>query len=392
MRIAINAMPFSGYGGMTYLRNILPVLDRRRDSHHWTVYGRPATISKIRFPGSKVQFETLGGFPGLLGRLAGEHLYLPLLLRRRKADLVFTANNTDLFLAPRPRVTAIRYLEPYVYHNYYNSPSKRLRCAALKTLTNRSLATADHMICVSEYARRLAIGANPQWFGRSSVVHHGCGAPFTPRAPRPAWAPREYLFAAAKMIGYSNLHTLVEAYAKCAVRGLELPLLIAGGAHDHGYERELKHRVRRLGLQDKVIFLGYVGRLEMAGGMAHAQVFVFSSLLEACPNTLLEALSCGAAIVASDTEPNREVAGEAAAWCDGTRTIAMANSIEQVARDGLFRNVLKKRALQQAQQFTWERTADRLVAVLERVYQLHSCSKQATRSLEIETRIRGDIH
>ena len=392
MRIAINAMPFSGYGGITYLRNVLPVLERRQDSHQWVVYGQPAAISRIRFPAGKVRFQAVGSRGGLLGRFASEQLRLPFLFRRDRIDVVYTHNNTDLFLAPRPRVTAIRYTEPYVYRNYYNSFAKRVRCALLKILTNRSLATADHVVCVSEYARRLAIGENSQWFSRSSVIHHGCGEPFAPSAPKPDWAPDEYLFTSAKMIGYSNLHTLVEAYAKCTSRGFSLPLFVAGGPHDANYETTLKHRIEDLGLKGQVIFLGYVDQGSMAGGMAHARVFVFSSLLEACPNTLLEALSCGAAIVASDTEPNREAAAGAVAWCDGRSATAMANSIEQVARDGLFRNILKKRALQQARQFTWERTADRLVHILERVHRCHASPRKAQGPAEIKARIRQDLH
>ncbi|MCP5111523.1 MAG: glycosyltransferase family 4 protein [bacterium] len=391
MRIAINAMPFSGYGGLTYLRNMLPVLERRKDGHEWFVYGQPATISEIRFRARKVQFKVVGSRGGILGRLAAEHLWLPFLFRGDRIDLVYTHNNTDLFLAPRPRVSAIRYTEPYVYRDYYNSFSKRVRCAVLKFLTNRSLATADHVICVSEYARRLAAGGNACWLSRSSVIHHGCGDPFASSAPKPDWAPPEFLFTSAKMIGYANLHTLVEAYAKCVARGLDLPLFIAGGAHDDNYERTLKQRIGELGLRDKILFLGYIDPESMAGGMAHARVFIFSSLLEACPNTLLEAIGCGAAIVASDTEPNKEVAGGAVAWCDGASAIAMANSIEQVARDGLFRNVLKKRAEQKAREYSWNRTADRLVTVLELVLRRHVSSKQAPAGAEIENRVRHDL-
>ena len=107
---------------------------------------------------------------------------------------------------------------------------------------------------------------------------------------------------------------LVEAYRQCRDRGLRAPLFVAGGGHDRSYERQLKNRIRKLDLVNNVRFLGYVDSGSMEAGMANARVFVFSSLLEACPNTLLEAMGCGAAIVASATEPNKEVAGQAVAW------------------------------------------------------------------------------
>lgn len=368
MRIAINAMPSSGYGGVTYLRNMLPVLDRLAARHRFYVYGRAETIAKVRFPAERIEFRQVTVRGGIAGRLLVEQLGLPGMFRRDGIDLVYTANNTDLLFAPRPRVTAIRYTEPFVYREYHNSFSKQVRCAMLKFLTRFSLRTANHVICVSEYARRLAIGGDPEILEKSSIIHHGLGEPFSPAVARPQWAPEDFLFASAKMIGYSNLDTLAEALAICTADGIDLPLFIAGGPHDDTYERLLKKRIEELGLTKRIIFLGYVDRESVAGGMAHARAFVFSSLLEACPNTLLEALGCGAAIVASDTEPNREVAKDAVAWCDGRSAVSMAEAITGVVSDPVRRASLRHSALAQSEGYSWEGTARKLISLLEHVY------------------------
>ena len=257
MRIAINAMPSSGYGGITYLRNILPVLEQRDDMHIWFVYGQRSTLDKVIFPAHKIIFREIPS-GHVAGRLIAEHFRLPAEMRRDRIDLVYTANNPDLFLAPRPRVIAIRYTEPFVYRDFYNSFSKQVRCAILYALTKLSLRTSDHIICVSDYARRIAGADAPRFQGKTSVVYHGLGEPFRPGRRRPDWAPDDFLFTSAKMIGYSNLITLVEAYAICRGAGLLFPLFIAGGAHDHNYELTLKRRVADLGLDEWVTFLGYV--------------------------------------------------------------------------------------------------------------------------------------
>jgi len=383
MRIAINAMPSSGYGGVTYLRNMLPVLDRTAEQHSIHVYGRPDTIDIVRFPARRVTFREVHVRGGIAGRLFVEQFGLPEMFRRDGIDLVYTANNTDLLFAPRPRVTAIRYTEPFVFRNYQNSIPKQIRCAVLKVLTQLSLRTADHIICVSDYARRLAIGDNREILEKTSVTHHGLGVPFTPAAPHPAWAPRDFFFAAAKMIGYSNLHTLAEALSRCVADGLDLPLFVAGGPHDPTYERFLKRRIEQLGMTGRIVFLGYVNRESVAGGMAHARAFIFSSLLEACPNTLIEALGCGAAVVASDTEPNREVARESVAWCDGRSAASMAAAIASVAGDGKRRSVLREKALAQAASYSWGRTAERLIRVLEQVHRAHKKRRERIASDEV---------
>jgi glycosyltransferase involved in cell wall biosynthesis len=367
---------------------MLPALDQRDNGPLVYVYGRPETIERIRFSARRVVFREVRVRAGIGGRLWAEQIRLPRLFRKDRIDLVYTANNTDLFLAPRPRVTAIRYTEPFVFRDYYNSFWKRIRCGALRFLTRISLGTVDHVVCVSRYALRLAFKGREAELAKATVIHHGLGEPFTPAAARPAWATGDFLFAAAKMIGYSNLHTLADAYAQCVIGGLDLPLFIAGGPHDDNYERSLKKRIASLGIKDKVVFLGYVDQASMAGGLAHARAFIFSSLLEACPNTLLEALGCGAAIVASDTEPNREVAGDAVAWCDGTNARSMAMAIVRVCRDDVHRSILRRKALSQASEYSWEATADRLIRLLERVLEAHRSRGVVASSEELVRRVR----
>jgi glycosyltransferase involved in cell wall biosynthesis len=300
--------------------------------------------------------------------LLAEQFQLPALMRKDAVEVVYTANNPDLFFAPRPRVIAIRYTEPFVYGEFYNSFSKKVRCAALRALTRISLETCDHILCVSDYARRIAGAGKAPLAAKTSVVHHGLGEPFRPDREAPEWAGGEFLFTSAKMIGYSNLLTVAEAYEICREKGLGAPLFVAGGPHDASYERALKRRVAELGLECAVRFLGYVDHGSMAGAMANARVFIFGSLLEACPNTLIEAMGCGAAIVASDTEPNREVAADAVAWCNGHSAEDMARAILDVARREDLRAALRDKAQEQASRFSWERTADGLVQVLERAW------------------------
>ncbi|MBZ5653497.1 MAG: glycosyltransferase, partial [Acidobacteriia bacterium] len=116
------------------------------------------------------------------------------------------------------------------------------------------------------------------------------------------------------------------------------------------------------------IFAGYVPLQRMASLYAHAAVFVFSSLLEACPNTLIEAMGCGAAIVASDTEPNREVAGSAVIWCDGREPGDMARAMLETVRNRAINAKLRAAASERSKRFSWERSADELVKALERAH------------------------
>lgn len=368
MRVGINALPIYGYGGLTYLKNLLPVLDARQDEHRWYVYGRRVTLDQIRFPARKIVFRQVASSGGLLGRVLREQLWLPWLFERDRIDVVYTANNVDLFLARQPTVIAIRNVEPFLHTAYFNSFPQRLRCRLLGWLSGWSLRTSDGIVCVSRFAARVAASRASGATEKMVVVYHGCKRPAWPPA-RPARAPLRYLFSSARMAGYANLLTLVEAYGYCRRLGVVEPLFIAGGDHDQGYRRRVEERMRQLELEGSVHLLGYLSHDEFLQWVAHCQVFIFPSLLEACPNTLLEAMASGCAIVASDTEPARELAREAVCWCDGTSPESMASAILRVLRDPAYAAGLAWKALQQSRQFHWASTAEQLVRVLERVHQ-----------------------
>ena len=389
MNIAINAIPITGYGGMTFLRNMLPLLDQRGDGHHWYIYAKPEAVEQLRFAARQVVFRDVKVAGGVLGAIAAQQLRLPGMLRRDRIDLVYTANNSDIFLAPRPRVTVIRNVEPFLYQRFFNSAPKKLRCAVLALLSRLSLRSADRIVCVSEYARQVATGGDPRASAKAAVIRHGIGEPFSPRNPRPDCAPADYLFTSARMIGYSNLTNVVEAYKICRDQGLDMPLLVTGGRHDDHYERLVKRRVEELGLAAHVRFLGYVDTRTMAGLMPNARVFIFGSLLEACPNTLLEALRCGAAVVASDTPPNREIGGASVAWCDGRSPWEMASAILRVARNQEYAAALRQKAVSRAEQYSWSSTADSLVRLLERTADDYRRHRAPHAPAELAGRIGG---
>jgi glycosyltransferase involved in cell wall biosynthesis len=66
-----------------------------------------------------------------------------------------------------------------------------------------------------------------------------------------------------------------------------------------GYSRFLLHLLRRLGLADKVEFLGYLGAEELARVLCRAHVFAQPTLVDNSPNSLCEAMALGVPCVAS---------------------------------------------------------------------------------------------
>ncbi|MCC6407153.1 MAG: N-acetyl-alpha-D-glucosaminyl L-malate synthase BshA [Planctomycetes bacterium] len=94
---------------------------------------------------------------------------------------------------------------------------------------------------------------------------------------------------------------LVEAFGQ-ALRGRNAELVLVGDGPDQGACREIAHR---LGIQDKVVFLGE--RDAMPELLSPADVFALASREESFGLAALEAMSCGTPVVATDVGGVHEV-------------------------------------------------------------------------------------
>ncbi len=96
-----------------------------------------------------------------------------------------------------------------------------------------------------------------------------------------------------------------------------------------------------------------------------ASAFVFPSWIEGLGIPLLEAMTCGAPVIASDRGSIPEVAGEAALLHDVDDIEGFASSIERVLTDEVEAARLRELGYARAAQFTWDKTARRVLACYE---------------------------
>jgi glycosyltransferase involved in cell wall biosynthesis len=121
---------------------------------------------------------------------------------------------------------------------------------------------------------------------------------------------------------------LLEAMAKLVTTRPHLVLLVAGRSGD--VSDELESLRNRLGLQDRVHFLGH--RNDVPEILAAADLFVFPSFYEGLPGAVIEAMALGLPIVASDIEPVRETVeeGRNAILVRPASPVELAKAIEHV--------------------------------------------------------------
>ena len=100
-----------------------------------------------------------------------------------------------------------------------------------------------------------------------------------------------------------------------AAREPEARLVIAGGGP---LRPDLERHARRLGLEGRVVFTGYVPEAEKAAHFRLADVFLFPSAMEGFGFSVAEAMSAGVPVVASDrgSIPELVAEGQSGFVCD----------------------------------------------------------------------------
>lgn len=114
---------------------------------------------------------------------------------------------------------------------------------------------------------------------------------------------------------------------------------------------------QRLGLGDKVRWLGAVSDEDKAALYAAAGLFVFPSLYEGFGLGPLEALASGTPLVCANSSSLPEVVGDAGIMVDGRNVDSISRAMLRVLNDEAKQAQLRTMGLAQAAKFTWERTA-----------------------------------
>ena len=128
-----------------------------------------------------------------------------------------------------------------------------------------------------------------------------------------------------------------------------------------------RNKLRKMGTSDRVVFTGHVDDEELIMLYNLCDLFVFPSINEGFGLPPLEAMACGAAVLASNTSSLPEVVGYQEALFDPYDDIGLAKKIEHVLSDPKFRDLLKEHGIQQASKFSWENSAKSLLILFEEI-------------------------
>ena len=180
---------------------------------------------------------------------------------------------------------------------------------------------------------------------------------------------------------HKNFVKLIEAYALMARNRRDVPdLVIVGDVQDREYARKMEAaRAASRSLAEHIHILGEVPYADVPAWYAGAELFVFPSYLETFGHPLLEAMASDVPVVAADIPAFREIGGDAAFYADPHSAQALSGAMEDALFVAAAREMLIKRGRERVREFSWERSAERLVTLFNEVHATSQAAERRTR-------------
>lgn len=299
-------------------------------------------------------------------RILWQHSIFPLLLWQDRVRLLHATMNVAPWWSPCPVVVTVTDLAFRRYPQVH-PPGRRLYLGLLTRWTARR---ARAIIAISEYTRQEVVRLLGVPAERIQVIYLGVDSDFRPLPQdqvesfrRQRGLPDRYFFYLGNLEPRKNLPRLVEAYGR--IRDCGVPLVL-GGPRGWGYA-DLFQTVEKLDLAGQVLFPGFVPREELPLWYNAAEALVYPSIYEGFGLPPLEAMACGTPVVASAASSLPEVIGQAGLLVDPQDVAGLAAALRQVLTDQALRGELRRRGLEQARRFTWEKMARETVELYRRL-------------------------
>ncbi|HEX3281112.1 MAG TPA: glycosyltransferase family 1 protein [Pyrinomonadaceae bacterium] len=373
MSIALDGLPLTtpktGVGHYTF--ELAMALAESDQAHEFElVY--PSSYPKIELDGNagselpkNLKLERV-----LVGPLA-RHWWsngLPRYVRRNRIEL-FHGTNYDVPLWRRcATVLTIHDLSLQLHPQTHQKRSVRRGSRRLPLMAR----VADAIIVPTksvgaEVCERLKISRDKVF-----AVAEAARASFRPTAPAEAAAVRRrlgvrdnFLLAVGTLEPRKNLLLLISAFEALTQvpAGSDLQLVIAGG---HGWlSGPLLKAVAESPVRSRILLTDYLHDDDLRGLYSSCRAFVYPSIYEGFGLPPLEAMACGAPVIASSIPALIETLGNAAQFFDPLSSEQLVEAITRVTTDDELRQHLVSAGLLQTEKFSWKRTAQATLAVYE---------------------------
>lgn len=277
-------------------------------------------------------------------------------------------------LESKPRLAAVVYdLIPWLFQERYLTyePIARRFYRNLERLRRY-----DTLLAISEATRQDTVRLLGVSADRVAVLGGAADTEFFRPAPsepiesevalrlRRYGIDRPFVFCLASTDLRKNVSGLFDAFALLPVELREAHQLVVACALTGPEADELRRWGVERGIAEHLVLTGEVSDEVLCTCYQRCAAFAFPSLYEGFGLPILEAMSCGAAVIAGKNSSQVEVAGEAAVLVNAHDAADIAANLQAVLTDAPRREWLRSAGRAHALGFSWEQVGSRALEAL----------------------------
>lgn len=180
--------------------------------------------------------------------------------------------------------------------------------------------------------------------------------------------PEKYFLSVGTLEPRKNVDLVIRAFLKVvkenAIDDLGLVLV---GAKGWDYDKIFDEYNNAQELRDRIVITGRVPDEDLASLYSHAHSFYYMSFYEGFGLPPLEAMQCGVATVTSNTSSLPEVVGDAGITLDPKDEESLSKIMLDLYQDDSLRGEFAKKGLNRSALFSWEKSADELVTIYQKI-------------------------
>lgn len=282
--------------------------------------------------------------------------------------------NRDQYLSNNPR-----------YEEYYMSKAQCLKKAAINlAISDFSRIEAARLLGIeSQFITNKSSAAEPNfrpmvydeiWIDQT-LSRYGISRPF--------------ILYTGGSDTRKNLVRLIRAYQRLPQSEYQCTQLVFAGRMSLDFLREVKS-LRQA--DDQLVFTDFIAEEDLVALYNLCECFVFPSWHEGFGLPILEAMSCGAVVVAANAASVPEVLGEPEALFDPFDVNDMSSKLWLALCDETFRERMREHALRQSKQFSWTATARAVISSWEAlVNEMGNSQARAASSRGLDQKVEGEV-
>ena len=368
-----------GVGHYTYqlIRHLLRLDKENQYVLFFDFHVRKKDIKKFNQPNVKIKFYPFSDYKKYLPGVYNEILGTATLTREHLDIIHSTSPMSRIPLSYRGKVlVTVHDLAVYKVPEVFS----KIKKAKIKTKLNLMVEKADKIIAVSQSTKKdiqeiyecpedkievIYGGFDKRLFGLSNISRKQFFKKYQLKKNE------KYLLFLGTIEPVKNITRLLKAFKifreQMAKKDKQTNYKLVLAGKNGWLANEYEQIARDFGIEDEVIFTGYVVGDELVPLFKYADFFVMPSLYEGFGMTVLEAFATETPAIISKVASLPEVAKKSAYFIDPLDVNSIAEAMLKLATDEKLKDEYRLKGKEQLKKFNWEQCARETLAVYQKL-------------------------